>query len=752
MNDNVTYRDALRTGLKLHWYEIFSVLGQGGYGITYLGRDTNLNKSVAIKEYLPRELAIRDGNNTVQPRNGQQGEFYKNGLRRFIKEAQTLARFKHPNIVQVQSFFEANNTAYMVMEYERGNSLATFVENKRFRVETVLIEILLRIMDGLEQVHKVGFIHRDIKPANIFLRNDGTPVLIDFGSARYARHGEVSTLTSMVSPGFAPIEQYQGSEVHEGPWSDIYGLGATCYRLISGVAPVDALKRSVGLTVDGKDPYAPLADGEYNEFSMRFRDAVDVAMRFNWKHRPQSIAEWRSILLNGVATVPPKQPGTAGQPAASGAGPRRNTGGDTERYEAATGLGARVARKTTGPRRAVGITEPVSATSPHAITERAARVEPGPRTETFAIPNPASDPGSGDAPQTRAAAPPAGDPVQRESVRASGKPRAVVKGGAAKALQPRASSGGGEKARAPELSARRAEPEPVAISAVGAAPRNRRWAVAAGVAATITAAVIGWQLLDPTTVPTAPSVDERVAKAAIARATAERAAAELAAAEQAAAERAAQAEKAAAQRAAAVEQAAAERAAAERAAAERAAKRAVTEREAAERAAAVLAVAELAAARQEAAARRAAQQATNERQALEAAQRRDQQRVALTVTNLPPSPDTAPAADRPDIEVISELINEFERAFESRDLNRLERTANLSQGKRALLEQVFNTYSVIEVSISDLALLGAQGSASARMTVTRLLDQNGNRVIPGAWKEQQLVTRKEVGQWQKFEW
>ena len=104
------------------------------------------------------------------------------------------------------------------------------------------------------------------------------------------------------------------------------------------------------------------------------------------------------------------------------------------------------------------------------------------------------------------------------------------------------------------------------------------------------------------------------------------------------------------------------------------------------------------------------------------------------------------------IEIISELINEFERAFESRDLGRLERTANLSQGKRELLEQVFRNYSLIEVSISDLALLGAKGSASAKMTVTRLLDHDGNRVLPGAWKEQQLVTRKRTGRWQKFEW
>ena len=128
-------------------------------------------------------------------------------------------------------------------------------------------------------------------------------MLIDFGSARFTGHGEASTLTSMVSPGFAPIEQYQGSEENEGPWTDIYALGATCFRLVSGRSPADAVKRSIGITVDGKDPYEALADGDYSDFSTRFRDAVDVAMRFNWRHRPQSIREWREMLLNGRVTT-----------------------------------------------------------------------------------------------------------------------------------------------------------------------------------------------------------------------------------------------------------------------------------------------------------------------------------------------------------------------------------------------------------------------------------------------------------------
>jgi serine/threonine protein kinase len=635
MNDDVTYRDALRTGLKLHWYEIFSVLGQGGYGITYLGRDTNLNKSVAIKEYLPRELAIRDGNNTVQPRNGEQGEFYRIGLKRFIKEAQTLARFKHPNIVQVQSFFEANNTAYMVMEYERGNNLADFVENKRFRVEAVLTDILLRILDGLEQVHNTGFIHRDIKPSNIFLRANGSPVLIDFGSARYAAHGQVKTLTSMVSPGYAPIEQYQGSEENEGPWSDIYALGATCYRLVSGRNPVDALKRSIGITVDGNDPYAALTDGDHSEFSTRFCDAVDVAMRFNWRHRPQSIKDWREMLLQGIA--PTKQAGAAPvrMPQSPATQPSALTQADTSDSERLTTPSGRLSITGGGAARSSSVTgqESASEAVQHATQD----------VELNAIPDEA-------------------------------------------AAHVRFSTG-----------------------------TKRSLALAGGVTGILFASVLAWSLLDTAAPPTISAAgDEQLAllkaeKQALERLMAEQAARERAAAEQAARERAAE------------EMAAKERAAAEQAARERAA--------AAERAAGAARKAAAA----KAAARRASQLAAS--------------KAAETGSGIARS-----APGRSDIEVISELINEFERAFESRDMRRLERTANLTAGKRELLQQVFRNYAVIEVSISDLALLGAQGSASARMTVTKLLDHEGNRVIPGAWKDQQLVTRKHVGEWQKFEW
>ncbi len=177
-------RNALIPGYKLHWYKIKNVLGQGGFGITYLAEDTNLNQSVAIKEFLPIEMAVRDQSFSVHPVSSEYGDQFKWGLDRFMSEAQTLAKFKHPNIVRVLTVFPENNTAYMVMEYEHGKAMDELLKNKSTLSEEKLKVIILPILDGLKQVHAAGFIHRDIKPANIFIRDDGSPVLLDFGSAR----------------------------------------------------------------------------------------------------------------------------------------------------------------------------------------------------------------------------------------------------------------------------------------------------------------------------------------------------------------------------------------------------------------------------------------------------------------------------------------------------------------------------------------------------------------------------------------
>jgi serine/threonine protein kinase len=202
------HRNALPNGHQVHWYVIKNVLGQGGFGITYLAEDVNLGRIVAIKEYLPTDMAVREDDSSVQPNSGKSGDLFKWGLDRFINEAQTLARFKHHNIVQVFSVFKENNTAYMVMEFEQGSRLDQNLKQHNTLPEQMLMKIWLPLMDGLEQVHAVEFIHRDIKPANIYLREDGSPVLLYFGSARQSLSAQTSTLTAMVSPGFAPFEQY----------------------------------------------------------------------------------------------------------------------------------------------------------------------------------------------------------------------------------------------------------------------------------------------------------------------------------------------------------------------------------------------------------------------------------------------------------------------------------------------------------------------------------------------------------------
>lgn len=178
--------NALPSDFDVHWYKISRVLGHGGFGITYLALDTNLDQAVAIKEYLPGSIAMRGPNHEVLPLTLDHATDYAWGLERFISEGRTLARFDHPAVVRVLSVFEAHGTAYLVMRFERGSTLGAILKDKKTLPETELVKILEACMEGLETVHKAGFIHRDIKPPNIYLRDDGGAVLIDFGSARQA--------------------------------------------------------------------------------------------------------------------------------------------------------------------------------------------------------------------------------------------------------------------------------------------------------------------------------------------------------------------------------------------------------------------------------------------------------------------------------------------------------------------------------------------------------------------------------------
>jgi EAL domain-containing protein (putative c-di-GMP-specific phosphodiesterase class I)/serine/threonine protein kinase len=294
-------RKSLPAGHELLSYRIESVLGAGGFGITYLATDTNLNRAVAIKEYFPEQLACRADDSSIDATSEAEAKAFVWGRERFLKEGQILARFSNPNIVSVLDFFELHNTSYMVMEYESGESLKSIIREGRRLSEVDVLEVLLPLARSLARFHNEGFIHRDIKPANILIRRDGTPVLLDFGSARQTVSGERLSLTSLVSPGYAPVEQYSDKGAHQGPWTDIYALGATFYHLMTGRMPATAMERTASLH-DATDPLTAasiLAKGAYSEELLK---AIDVSMKLMEHERPRSVSELLELLPGTTAT------------------------------------------------------------------------------------------------------------------------------------------------------------------------------------------------------------------------------------------------------------------------------------------------------------------------------------------------------------------------------------------------------------------------------------------------------------------
>ena len=289
----------------LNIYKIKSILGQGGFGITYLAHDSSLDRDVAIKEFMPQGMATRSEDYTLHSVDADDESVctLEWGLERFIREAKTLSKFNHPNIVRVHTVFEANNTAYMVMSYEKGVSFQEILK-KGQPSEDDLTDMIMGILDGLEGMHAEGFIHRDIKPGNIFIRADGSALLLDFGSARQAIGEETHTLTKIASPGYAPFEQYYGRSDMQGPWTDIYGLGATLYRAITGEAPIDATFRNRSSGEEAIQEIVDILDQHNDKYSPFLLRAVEHAIRTNHKDRPQTVAEWRQMLADpSVSTV-----------------------------------------------------------------------------------------------------------------------------------------------------------------------------------------------------------------------------------------------------------------------------------------------------------------------------------------------------------------------------------------------------------------------------------------------------------------
>jgi class 3 adenylate cyclase len=276
-------------GSMLMEYRLENVLGIGGFGITYLAHDTLLEKDVAIKEYFPSAAVSRGSDKSVTLTGPDMAEEYDTGLDRFLKEARTLAGFSHSNIVRVNRYFKANGTGYMVMEYEDGESLKSWLKRNPQPPIDSIKALLGPLLDGMEKVHQAGFLHRDIKPDNIFVRRAGDPVLIDFGSARSSA-GQTRTLTTLVTPGYAPFEQY-ASGAPQGPWTDIYAMGGVLFYAVTGRNPPDAIARMKGDALQG------LLDAAKVHYDEQFLGAIAWAMAVEEKRRPQTVPDWRDRIL-----------------------------------------------------------------------------------------------------------------------------------------------------------------------------------------------------------------------------------------------------------------------------------------------------------------------------------------------------------------------------------------------------------------------------------------------------------------------
>jgi serine/threonine protein kinase len=306
-------RGTLPAGTRLRNYELMSVLGHGGFGITYYARDTTLGREVAVKEYLPTSLALRENGTTVVPRSTQLAEDFIWGRERFLEEARILATLEGvPSIVRVYDYLEANGTAYMVMGLARGETLDQRLKRDKQLPPAVIERILERLLGGLEEVHKAGFLHRDVKPANIILDAKDNPTLIDFGASRAAMADRTAAMTAIFTPRYAAAEQLTSDK--QGPWTDIYSVSATLYHSITGHAPPSSLERALN------DTYEPLAGLSLAGFSAGTLPGLDAGLALRAKDRPQSIAVWRDVLSateasDSDATVVKRvKPGTLPKP------------------------------------------------------------------------------------------------------------------------------------------------------------------------------------------------------------------------------------------------------------------------------------------------------------------------------------------------------------------------------------------------------------------------------------------------------
>ncbi|HEY5899702.1 MAG TPA: serine/threonine-protein kinase [Burkholderiales bacterium] len=287
---NQALNQALRAGTRLENYRIVRTLSSGGFSVVYLAHDEN-DSPVVIKEYLPSTLAVRTEPGGVPKVAEADLARFRYGMKCFFEEGRALAGLSHPNVVRVLNFFRANETVYLVMRYERGRSLQEHIQKRVGMPDEVWLRATFaQLLNGLREVHTNKLLHLDIKPANVYLRNDGSPILIDFGAARQTLSAEGVKLPPTYTPGFAAPEQY-ARRGELGPWTDIYSVGATVYACLSGKAPQPAHKRLE------KDELIPARRAWAEQYSIVLLDIVDWCLRLDHLERPQSVFALQKALL-----------------------------------------------------------------------------------------------------------------------------------------------------------------------------------------------------------------------------------------------------------------------------------------------------------------------------------------------------------------------------------------------------------------------------------------------------------------------
>lgn len=275
-------RIPLKEGFMLKGYTIRDVLGGGGFSLVYLAYEELSRSNVVIKEYCPKGLVKRLPNGSITTISAQAVGAFNEGMKQFFGEASALAKAKHPNVVHVSDIFRANNTVYMVMEYEPGKDLRWFIKQLSGELDqSFLLKVFPKIASGLSQLHNADVLHLDVKPANILLRASGEPLLLDFGAAKTSKSNERFSSFQTLTHGFAPPEQYMDGKL--GPWTDIYALGATIYACITGKPPPPSLQRESGSDIE------PLTINYSGKFSYALLNGVNWALETEFEKRPKTI-------------------------------------------------------------------------------------------------------------------------------------------------------------------------------------------------------------------------------------------------------------------------------------------------------------------------------------------------------------------------------------------------------------------------------------------------------------------------------